>query len=199
MPIWVIKPNQLIQYKKIIAVCRDIHTKHINTLCGRNVELFNVKPGGIAGLYPQCLTSFWMTTFSASLTNLTPPSSVTWSQQLRKQTNTQNLHRSDFTNTPIYTHTTSRTPPTCDIRLAMLMLPAPETGDFVELILRHMTQVLGFKGWILSRWRKIIDKWTHNLNFIMNRAWRLHNQSHIMRKRNKSCWQKISNSVKWKQ
>jgi hypothetical protein len=23
-----------------------IHTKHINTLCGQNVELLNVKPGG---------------------------------------------------------------------------------------------------------------------------------------------------------
>ena len=27
-------------YKEIIAVCSQIHTKHINTLCGQNVELF---------------------------------------------------------------------------------------------------------------------------------------------------------------
>jgi len=33
-------------YRKIIAVCSQIHTKHINTLCGQNVEFFNVKPGG---------------------------------------------------------------------------------------------------------------------------------------------------------
>jgi len=33
-------------HSKIIAVCSQIHTKHINTLCGQNVELFNVKPGG---------------------------------------------------------------------------------------------------------------------------------------------------------
>jgi hypothetical protein len=33
-------------YKEIIAVCSEIHTKHINTLCGQNVELLNVKPGG---------------------------------------------------------------------------------------------------------------------------------------------------------
>ena len=33
-------------YREIIAVCSQIHTKHINTLCGRNVELLNVKPGG---------------------------------------------------------------------------------------------------------------------------------------------------------
>ena len=30
-------------YKEIIAVCPQIHTKPINTLCGQNVELLNVK------------------------------------------------------------------------------------------------------------------------------------------------------------
>jgi len=30
-------------YSEIIAVCSQIHTKHINTLCGQNVELFNVQ------------------------------------------------------------------------------------------------------------------------------------------------------------
>jgi len=30
-------------YTEIIAVCSEIHTKHINTLCGQNVELLNVK------------------------------------------------------------------------------------------------------------------------------------------------------------
>jgi len=33
-------------YREIIVVCSQIHTKHINTLCGQNVELLNVKPGG---------------------------------------------------------------------------------------------------------------------------------------------------------
>jgi hypothetical protein len=33
-------------YSEIIAVCSQIHTKHTNTLCGRNAELVNVKPGG---------------------------------------------------------------------------------------------------------------------------------------------------------
>ena len=33
-------------YREIIAVCSQIHTKHINTVCGQNVELLNVKPGG---------------------------------------------------------------------------------------------------------------------------------------------------------
>jgi hypothetical protein len=30
-------------YKEIIAICSQIHTKHVNTLCGQNVELLNVK------------------------------------------------------------------------------------------------------------------------------------------------------------
>jgi len=33
-------------YRETIAVCSEIHTKHINTLCGQNVEILNVKPGG---------------------------------------------------------------------------------------------------------------------------------------------------------
>jgi hypothetical protein len=33
-------------YREIIAVCSEIHTKHINTLCGQNVEFVNAKPGG---------------------------------------------------------------------------------------------------------------------------------------------------------
>jgi len=33
-------------YREIIAVCSEIHTKHINTLCGQKAELLNVKSGG---------------------------------------------------------------------------------------------------------------------------------------------------------
>jgi hypothetical protein len=33
-------------YREITAVCSQIHTKHINTLCGQNVELVNVEPRG---------------------------------------------------------------------------------------------------------------------------------------------------------
>ena len=42
----VIKTSQLMLYREIIAVCSEIHTKHINTLCGQNVQFVNVKPGG---------------------------------------------------------------------------------------------------------------------------------------------------------
>ena len=30
-------------YREIMAVCSEIHTKHMNTVCGQNVELLNVK------------------------------------------------------------------------------------------------------------------------------------------------------------
>jgi len=30
-------------YREIMAVCSEIHTKHINKLCGQNVELLRVK------------------------------------------------------------------------------------------------------------------------------------------------------------
>jgi len=33
-------------YREIIAVCSQIHTKHINALCGQNVEYVSVKPVG---------------------------------------------------------------------------------------------------------------------------------------------------------
>jgi len=31
-------------YREIIAVCSEIHTEHINTLCGQNVELYIFSP-----------------------------------------------------------------------------------------------------------------------------------------------------------
>ena len=39
----VIKTSQLMLYREIMAVCSEIHTKHINAVCGQNVELLNVK------------------------------------------------------------------------------------------------------------------------------------------------------------
>jgi hypothetical protein len=34
-------------YREIIAVCSEVQTEHINTLCGQNVKSVNVKPRGI--------------------------------------------------------------------------------------------------------------------------------------------------------
>jgi len=39
------KTSQLMLYREIIAVCSQIHTEHMNTLCGQNAELLNVKLG----------------------------------------------------------------------------------------------------------------------------------------------------------
>jgi phage terminase large subunit len=39
----VIKTSQLMLYREIIAVCSEIHTKHINKPCGQNVELLDVQ------------------------------------------------------------------------------------------------------------------------------------------------------------
>jgi hypothetical protein len=33
-------------YREIIAVCSEINTKHINTLCGQNVGFVNATLGG---------------------------------------------------------------------------------------------------------------------------------------------------------
>jgi len=32
-------------YREIIAVCSEIHIKHMNTLCGQNIELLHGKRG----------------------------------------------------------------------------------------------------------------------------------------------------------
>ena len=40
--ICVIKTSQLMLYREIIVVCSQIHTKHINTMCGQNLGLLNV-------------------------------------------------------------------------------------------------------------------------------------------------------------
>jgi hypothetical protein len=39
----VVNTGQLMLCREIIAVCSEINTKHINTLCRQNVELLNVK------------------------------------------------------------------------------------------------------------------------------------------------------------
>ena len=33
-------------YREIIAVCSEMHTKHVNTLCGKNVGFLDGKRGG---------------------------------------------------------------------------------------------------------------------------------------------------------
>ena len=48
-------------YREIIAVSSQIHTKHINTLCGQNVELLNVKLAvHKPTLKPRMLLFLWL-------------------------------------------------------------------------------------------------------------------------------------------
>jgi hypothetical protein len=41
------KPNRLMLFREIIAVYCENRTKHINRVCGQNVEFFNIKASGI--------------------------------------------------------------------------------------------------------------------------------------------------------
>jgi hypothetical protein len=51
-------------YREIIAVCSEIHTEHINTLCGQNVALLSVKPGGTySGHWNLEVLILWITHF----------------------------------------------------------------------------------------------------------------------------------------
>jgi len=47
-------------YREIMAVCSEIHTKHINTVCGQNVELLKVK------LAVHTLTNVFLGTISVA-------------------------------------------------------------------------------------------------------------------------------------
>ena len=52
-------------YREIIAVCSQIHTKHINTLCGQNVELLvvHILTIGLDGLLILLYLSYVCNTF----------------------------------------------------------------------------------------------------------------------------------------
>ena len=47
MSVSVIEISQLMLCREIITVCSQFNTKHVNTLCGQNAELLNVKPSGM--------------------------------------------------------------------------------------------------------------------------------------------------------
>jgi hypothetical protein len=109
-----------------------------------------------ANLVQQDITSakspsFCMTTFRAGLTNLTAllPQSHDSSCYIIRRIVAPPPH---WLHTLNYAHTTTRTLPSCDVRLGWLMFPAPEAGDFVGLILLYALQ--------LSRnWQSISGLW----------------------------------------
>ena len=41
-----VRPETFGPYYVNIAVCFEIHTKHVNALCGQKAELFDTKTGG---------------------------------------------------------------------------------------------------------------------------------------------------------
>ena len=44
--LFVAKTSHLIKYRELKGACSEIHTKQINTMCGWDVEFFNVNPVG---------------------------------------------------------------------------------------------------------------------------------------------------------
>jgi len=38
-------------YRAKVAICSEINTKHINTMCGQNVKYLNVKPVGASQIH----------------------------------------------------------------------------------------------------------------------------------------------------
>jgi len=55
-------------YREIIAVCSEIHTKHVNTLCGQNVQFLKlnlvvhiVTTGGLITLTSSATSREWST------------------------------------------------------------------------------------------------------------------------------------------
>jgi hypothetical protein len=55
-------------YKEIIAVCSQIHTKHINKLCGQNVDILGalevLRKPTINFVIPVCLSRIPLDVFS---------------------------------------------------------------------------------------------------------------------------------------
>ena len=101
-----------------------------------------------------------MTTFSASLTNLTPllpqsrDSSCYVSRPILAHPPLWLQEHAD-----LYAHTTSRILRTCDVSLGSLTLPAPEAGEFVELILLYL-HISGWSYWLeLNLTEERYDNW----------------------------------------
>jgi hypothetical protein len=68
--------------REIIAVCSEIHTKHINTLCGQKVEYVDIKPGFRYPLaYKRLLIIFHYRIFFKKKSALETP---VWNDKWRK-------------------------------------------------------------------------------------------------------------------
>jgi len=80
-----------------------------------------------------------MTTISANLTKLTALLLQSHDCSYYVTRRYWHLYHSNCRNKMTCAHTTLRNLPTCDNGLGSLTLPAPELGDFVELIVLYCT------------------------------------------------------------
>jgi hypothetical protein len=94
------------------------------------------------GMTSSKYPSLCVTTFSASFTNFMVllPQSL-HNRPIRALNSAPNCRKK----TLIYVHTTEYTLPVCDINLGSLTLPAPEAGDFVEVIFLYLFIIVSFK------------------------------------------------------
>ena len=60
-------------YREIIAVCSQIQTKHINTVCGQNVELLNVKLAVYIYIYGESFFLKWLAAAYNTVQSVEPP------------------------------------------------------------------------------------------------------------------------------
>jgi hypothetical protein len=86
-------------YSEIIAVCSEMQTKHIKTLCGQNVEFGSVKPGGTYS--DHCaLKCQWITEKTLLILMIGPSSFLceleVWSNKLAIYHNYYIIHVSYF-------------------------------------------------------------------------------------------------------
>jgi len=82
-----------------------------------------------------------MTSFRVILTNLLVHLLQSLTAATMHADKYGHLHHPDCRNTLIYMHMTLCTLPTRAISLGSLMLPAPEAGDFVEILLLYPVSV----------------------------------------------------------
>jgi hypothetical protein len=77
----VIKTSQLMLYREIIAVCSEIRIKHINTLCGQNVEFLKLNLVVYKAYFPSNIYLLWFSARWVGLPlfrrNILSPSSST--------------------------------------------------------------------------------------------------------------------------
>ena len=139
-----------VQYGKTFPHFKHLHWQHKTVTASELPASYEYRKTDIyiyiAGLHPRSPCHFaWQPSARVSQT-LPPsyPSHVTAAATLSDQY--WHPHRSDCSNTLILAHTTSRTLQTCDISLDSLTIPAPEAGDFLELILLCILRILHTTG-----------------------------------------------------